>query len=107
MTGLDFLQAIHANNVDLPVRVFIEKPVTNFYNPNRLCFCNLSIDEDEEVTPESLALLCGKAVYVVHDEATERVRELAKTIKRTEPAMLTVVAGDVFVSWTHQRGWDA
>ena len=107
MTGLDFLQALHANGVDLPVRVFFEKPVTNLYNPNRLCFCNLSIEDDEEVTPNALALLCGKNVYVVHDEATKRVRDVTKVIKAVEPWMLTVVAGNVFTSWTHQRGWDA
>lgn len=105
MIGLDFLQALSSNGVELPVRVFIGKPVTNLYRPNRLSFCNLSIDDDEEITPESIALLCGKSVYLLHDEASDRVRELTKTIKAVEPSLLVVAAGSVLTSWAHGRGW--
>jgi len=105
MTGLDFLGALQRNNIDLPIRVFVGETVPNYYRPNALSFCNLSIDEDEEITPEAVAFLCGKHVSIVHSEPTSRVRELAKVLVSVEPQCLVVAAGNVFTSWSHGRGW--
>ena len=106
MTGLDFIGALQANQIDLPIRVSISDiPARNLYRPDALSFADLTIDEDEDVSPESLAFLCGKTVYIVGDEATDKIRSLTKTIKAVEPGLLVVAAGDVFTSWTHGRGW--
>ena len=106
MTGLDFIGALQANQIDLPIRVFVSgEPMCNLYRPDALSFANLTIDEDEDVSPESLAFLCGKTVYIVGDEATDKIRTLTKTIKAVEPGLLVVAAGEVFTTWTHGRGW--
>ena len=106
MTGLDFIGALQANQIDLPIHVFVSgEPMRNLYRPDALSFANLTIDEDEDVSPESLAFLCGKTVYIVGDEATDKIRTLTKTIKAVEPGLLVVAAGEVFTTWTHGRGW--
>ena len=106
MTGLDFIGALQANQIDLPIRVFVSgEPMRNLYRPDALSFANVTIDEDEDVSPESLAFLCGKTVYIVGDEATDKIRSLTKTIKAVEPGLLVVAAGEVFTTWKHGRGW--
>lgn len=105
MTGLDFLSALQAKGIDLPIRVFIGQPVPNMYRPDRLSFCNLSIDDEEEITPESVPFLCGKSVYLMADEVSEKVRSITKTLQSVEPSLLVVNAGDVLTSWAHGRGW--
>lgn len=106
MTGLDFLGALQAKQIDLPIRVFVSSdPMRNLYRPYALSFANLTIDEDEEITPESIPFLCGKVVYLVGDEVTEKVRSLAKTLVAVEPELLVVAAGETFTSWKHGRGW--
>jgi len=105
MTGLDFFGALQAKGIDLPIRIFIGEIVPNYYRPNAVTFCNLSIDEDEEITPESVPFLCGKVVNLIANEATDKVRRIAKALQTVEPALLVVWAGDVFTSWTYGRGW--
>ena len=105
MTGLDFLGALQAKGIDLPIRIFIGEPVTNYYRPNALTFCNLSIDDDEEITPESVPFICGKSVYLMADEVSEKVRSITKTLVAVEPSLLVVKAGEVLTSWSHGRGW--
>ena len=105
MNGLDFFGALQAKGIDLPIRIFIGENVPNYYRPHALTFCNLSIDDDEEVTQKSVSFLCGKYVSIVHIEATDRVRELAKVLVSVEPQCLVVAAGNVFTSWAHGRGW--
>jgi hypothetical protein len=49
MTGLDFIGALQANQIDLPIRVFVSgDPMRNLYRPDALSFANLTIDVDEK-----------------------------------------------------------
>lgn len=105
MTGFDFFQALQRHHVDLPVRIYIDTPVMNLYRPGALSFCDISIDADEELTPESLAFLCGRSVYVIGEEPTDTIRKLTKTLMVVDPSLLVVAAGNTFTSWTHDRGW--
>lgn len=105
MNGLDFFGALQAKGIDLPIRLFIGDPVPNYYRPDALSFCNLTIDDEEEITAQSVPFLCGKSVYLLADEASDRVRSIAKTLMSVEPALLVVKAGDVLTSWSHGRGW--
>ena len=77
----------------------------NMYRPGAVSFCDLSVSDDEELTPESLAFLCGKSVYVLGDEPTDTIRKITKTLMVVEPSLLVVAAGDTFTSWTQKRGW--
>lgn len=105
MNGLDFFGALQAKGIDLPIRIFLDKPVSNFYRPEKLSFCDLSISEDEEISPESLYFLCGKYVHILHSEPTARFRELTKVLLSVEPSVLIVRAGNVFRSWSRGLGW--
>ena len=106
MTGLDFLGALQAKQIDLPIRVFVSsEPMRNLYRPDAVSFCDLTVDEDEEVTPESVPFLCGKVVYLMGEKVTDKVRSLAKTLVTVEPELLVVAAGETFTTWKHGRGW--
>ena len=87
------------------MRIYIDTPVMNLYRPGALSFCDISIDADEELTPESLAFLCGRSVYVIGEEPTDTIRKLTKTLMVVDPSLLVVAAGNTFTSWTHDRGW--
>lgn len=105
MTGQDFFSAIYKGGVDLPVRVFFGGTHPNIYRPHALCFCNLTLDEDEEIIPEKFALLEGFDVSIVTDRLDDKTRELTKAIAACRPKHLMVCATDKLLSWAPGRGW--
>ena len=105
MTGMDFFSAIYRQGIDLPIRIFLEGKHHNFYRPNALTFCDLTIEEGDEVSPDRFDLLNWFDVSIVHDQMTDQIRDLAKAIIQAKPKHLVVCAGDTFVSWAPHRGW--
>ncbi len=105
MTGLDFFSAIYRGGVDLPVRIYTEGIHANFYRPHALTFCNLTLEEGDEIAPERFELLNGFDVSIVADEMTDEIRALAKAIIPNKPRHLMVCAGDTLASWAAHRGW--
>lgn len=105
MTGLDFFSAIYRQGVDLPVRLFLDGDHTNFYRPHGLTFCNLTLEEGDEIQPGKFDLLEGFDVSIVADKAGDKVRDLAKALIASRPRHLVVCAGDTFASWAPHRGW--
>jgi hypothetical protein len=105
MKGMDYFAALRKNVIVLPVRVFIDGSAPNLYRPNALSFCNLTLEEDDEITPEAFKHLEGYDVSLIADGITERVREVAKAVIPVNPCHLVVAAGDTLASWAPHRGW--
>ena len=105
MTGLDFFSAIYRQGVDLPVRIFTEGNNPNFYRPDALTFCNLTLEDGDEIDPGSFDLLTGFDVSIVADKMTDQIRDLARAIIPSKPKHLAVIAGETFASWAPHRGW--
>jgi hypothetical protein len=105
MTGLEFFSAIYRQGVDLPIRIFLDGKHSNFFRPNALTFCNLALEDGDEIQPGKFDLLQGFDVSIVADKAGDKVRELAKAIIASRPRHLVVCAGDTFASWAPHRGW--
>ncbi len=105
MTGMDFFSAIYRQGIDLPIRIFMEGRHPNFYRQNALTFCDLTIEEGDEISPDRFDLLNGFDVSIVHDQMTDQIRDLAKAIIPAKPKHLVVCAGDTFASWAPHRGW--
>ena len=105
MTGMDFFSAIYRQGIDFSIRIFMEGKHPNFYRPNALTFCDLTIEEDDEVSPGRFDLLNGFDVSIVHYQMTDQIRDLAKAIIPANPKHLVVCAGDTFASWAPHRGW--
>lgn len=105
MTGLDFFSAIYRGGVDLPIRIFVDGIHANFYRPGDLSFCNLTLEDGDEIAPGRFDLLNGFDVSIVADQMTDQIRELAKAIIPARPRHLVVCAGDTFASWAAGRGW--
>ena len=105
MTGMDFFSAIYRHGIDLPVRIFTEGSNPNFYRPNALTFCNLTLEDGDEIEQGRFDLLNGFDVSIVADQMTDQIRDLAKAIIPSKPKHLVVCAGDTFASWAPHRGW--
>ncbi len=105
MTGLDFFSAIYRQGVDLPVRIFFDEAPANFYRPHGLTFCNLALEEGDEIAPGKFDLLEGFDVSIVADKSCDKVRDLAKALIASRPRHLVVCTGDTFASWAPHRGW--
>ena len=105
MTGLDFFSAIYRQGIDLPVRIFLGGNHPNFYRPHALNFCNLTLEDGDEIAPNRFDLLNGFDVSIVADGLTDEIRELAKAIIPSKPRHLVVCAGDTLASWAPGRGW--
>ena len=105
MTGLDFFSAIYRQGIDLPVRIFLDGKHPNFYRPHALTFCDLTLEEGDEISPVRFDLLNGFDVSIVADRMSDEIRELAKAIMPARPRHLVVCAGDTLASWAPARGW--
>lgn len=105
MRGMDYFTALEKAHVELPIRISVDRGAPNLFSPNRLCFCNLTIDDEEEITPQTFVRLDGFCVHVVGDLMTETIRRLTKALIKVRPKLLVVVAGDTFTSWAPDRGW--
>lgn len=104
MTGLDFFTAIYRQGVDVPIRITFGAPVVNFYRPEYLNFCNLTIEDDEEI-PTDMSLLNGYDVSIVVDSLDDRARLLTKAAMAGRPRHLVVASGNQLMSWSPNRGW--
>ena len=105
MTGLDFFSAIYRGGIDLPVRIFLDGNHPNLFRKYGLTFCNLALEDGDEISPGKFDLLEGFDVSIVADEMSEQVRDLAKALISSRPRHLVVCAGDTFISWAKHRGW--
>ena len=105
MKGLDFFMACYRNGVYLPVCIFIGGTHPNVYRPNALSFCNLTLDEDDEIIPEKFSLLEGFDVSIISESLDDKARELTKAIAACRPKHLMVCSGDKLLSWAPGRGW--
>jgi hypothetical protein len=104
MTGLDFFTAIYRQGLDLPIRITFGDAVDNFYRSWALSFCNLTIEEDEEI-PDDMSLLYGYDVSIVVDSLDDRARLLTKAAIAGRPRHLVVASGNQLMSWAPHRGW--
>ena len=104
MKGMDFFTAIYLDGKELPIRIFFNQLITNVYRDEALCFCDLSLDDEEDI-PDNMALIAGFDVSIIADRITDRVRDLAKSAVNARPRHLVILAGDVFTSWAPHRGW--
>lgn len=104
MTGLDFFSAIYRKGIDLPIRIFFGESLPNFYRPDAVCFCNLSIESEDEITAGKFDLLEGFDVSIVAD-MDDKTRALAKAIIPSRPRHLVVCDGKDMLSWAPGRGW--
>ena len=105
MTGMDFFSAIYRNGIDLPIRVFLEGNHPNLFRKYGLTFCDLTLEDGDEIVPGKFDLLEGMDVSIVADSVCDKVRELSKAIVASRPRHLVVCAGDTFISWAAHRGW--
>lgn len=105
MTGADFFSAIYRGGVDLPIRIYFGGINPNIYRPHALCFCNLTLDDDEEIHPEKFALLEGFDVSIVTNILDDKTRELTRALMAVRPKHLMICAGDRLLSWAPRRGW--
>ncbi len=105
MTGIDFFSAIYRQGVDLPVRIFLDSSPPNLYRKHGLTFCNLALEEGDEVAAGKFDLLEGFDVSIVADTACDKVRALTKALIASRPRHLVVCAGQTFASWAPHRGW--
>lgn len=105
MTGLDFFTAIYRQGVDLPIRIFTAGKHDNFYRPHSLSFCDLTLEDGDEIAALKFELLDGLDVSIVADQMTDQIRELAKAVIPARPRHLVVCAGDTFASWAPGRSW--
>jgi hypothetical protein len=105
MTGLDFFSAIYRKGVNLPIRIFTDGKHPNLYREHALSFCNLTLDHDDELTPDNFTLLENMDVSIVAPEMSDKVREITKALIPVRPKHIAVVAGNTFASWAPGRGW--
>ena len=105
MTGLDFLTAIEKASLDLPIRIFTTGRNPNLYRPHAVSFCNLTLDDGDEIAPETFARLGGCDVSIVADEMSDEIRAIAKALIPVRPKHLAVCAGNTLASWAPARGW--
>lgn len=105
MTGMEFFTAIYRGGIDLPVRIFTDGVHPNYYRPHGLSFCDLALEDGDEISVGKFDLLEGMDVSIVADSACDKVRELAKALMASRPRHLVVCAGDTFASWAPHRGW--
>lgn len=105
MIGSDFFTALYKRSVDLPVRVFFGGTHPNIYRPNAISFCDLTIEDDEEIKPENFVLLEGFDVSIIAERLDDKARELTKAISACRPKHLVVCSGDKLLSWAPGRGW--
>jgi hypothetical protein len=105
MTGMDFFSALENYGVELPVRIFTDGKHPNFYRPNRLGFCDLTLEDGDEITPKQFERLGCFDVTIMADAMDERIRELTKALIAVRPKHLAVMAGNTFCSWAPDRGW--
>lgn len=104
MTGLDFFSAIYRQGIDLPIRIFFGESHANFYRPYAVCFCNLSIEAEDEIAAGKFDLLEGFDVSII-SAMDEKARALAKAIIQAKPRHLVVCDGKDMLSWAPGRGW--
>lgn len=104
MTGLDFFSVIYRNGINLPVRIFFGGKHPNIYREDALSFCDLAIEQDDEIRAGKFDLLEGMDVSVIAD-MDERTRELAKALIHSRPKHLVVCDGSNMMSWAPHRGW--
>ena len=104
MTGLDFFSTIYRSGVDLPIRIFMDGIHANFYRPHALSFCDLALEDEEEI-PSDMSLLEGFDVSIIADELGDKVRELTKAVIAGRPRHLAVCCGEKLMSWSGHRGW--
>lgn len=104
MTGMDFFSTIYRSGVDLPIRIFMDGIHPNYYRPHALSFCDLALEDDEEI-PADMSLLEGFDVSIVADELGDKVRELTKAVIAGRPRHLAICSGGNLLSWAPGRGW--
>ena len=105
MTGLDYLAALEKASLDLPIRIFTKGRNPNFYRPHAVSFCNLTIEDGDEISPDAFVRLGGCDVSIVDDEMSEEIRTIAKALIPNRPRHLVVCAGNTLASWAPHRGW--
>lgn len=105
MTGLDFLDAIEKASIDLPIRIFTDGRHPNLYRPHAISFCNVTIDDGDEIRPETFARFSGLDVSVIADEMTDEIRSIAKALMPIKPRHLMICTGGTMASWAPHRGW--
>ncbi len=105
MKGLDYFNALENSGVELPVRIFLDGTHPNIYRPHAIGFCDLTLEEGEEITPRLFERLGCYDVSIVSDEMTGIVRDVTKALLAVRPKHLCVAVGDTFASWAPHRGW--
>lgn len=105
MKGMDYFNALEANGVELPVRIYLDGMHPNLYRPHAIGFCDLTLEEGEEITPKLFERLGCFDVTIIADKVSEQVRELAKAVISSRPKHLCILAGETFRSWLPDRGW--
>jgi len=105
MKGLDYFNALENSGVELPVRIFLDGTHPNIYRPHKVGFCDLTLEDGDEITPKQFERLGHFDVTIVADETATEVRDLTKALISVRPKHLCVMAGDTFASWAPDRGW--
>ena len=105
MKGIDYFNALENSGVELPVRIFIDGTHPNFYRPHKIGFCDLTLEDGDEITSRLFERLVCFDVSIVANEMTDQVRDLTKALIAARPKHLCVIAGETFASWAPNRGW--
>lgn len=105
MKGLDYFNALENAGVELPVRIFFDGTHPNIYRPHKVGFCDLTLEDGDEISAKRFERMGCFDVTIIADETAEQVRELTKALIAVRPKHLCVMAGQTFASWAPDRGW--
>jgi hypothetical protein len=105
MKGFDYFNALESSGVELPIRIFVEGVHPNLYRPHKVGFCDVTVEDGDEITPRTFERFGCFDVSIVAGEMTEQVRELTKSLLSARPKHLCIAVGETFASWSPDRGW--